>query len=85
MSYLSMMPCCQRVVEFCLYSSTIGVSFWLICALCIKSATDSLTTKLLLVLEFGVDIEVSFKLVLTRGVFFCAKPNVFYFVVELKA
>jgi hypothetical protein len=40
---------------------------------------------LLLVLEFGVDIEVSFKLVLTRGVFFCAKPNVFYFVVELKA
>jgi hypothetical protein len=57
----------------------------LICALCIKSATDSLTTKLLLVLEFGVGIEVSLKLVSTRGVFFCAKPNVFYFVAELKA
>jgi hypothetical protein len=60
--------CRQRVVELCLYSPTIRISLWLICALCIKDATGNLTTKLLLVSESGVSIEVSLKLTSARGI-----------------
>jgi len=85
-SYPSMMPCCHRIVELCLYFPTLRVSFWLIfcqCALCIKGVANNLITKSQLVLEFVIG---SFSQAPTsKGNISSAKPNVLFLVVmELK-